>query len=173
MEALLVVDMQSGILQGDPKHDLSAVISRIKRLATRVRQGGGCVFFIQHDGAPGDSFAPDSPGWQVLDALEPEPGDRFVRKSLNSAFVGTSLEADLTDLKPQRVLVTGWATDMCVDATVRSAAERRFPVVVIADAHTVADRPHLRAREIIEHHHWVWANLFAEHAVRIANANDL
>jgi nicotinamidase-related amidase len=172
MEALLVVDMQTGILQGDPKYNLSAVISRIKHLAARVRREGGRVFFIQHDGAPGDTFAPNEPGWHILDALAPEPGDCFVRKSLNSAFVGTSLEADLAELEPQRVLVTGWATDMCVDATVRSAAEREFRVVVIADSHTVSNRPHLRAQEVIEHHHWIWANLFAEHAVRLANAAD-
>ena len=173
MEALLVVDMQNGILQGDPKYNLSVVISRIKHLAARVRRDGGRVFFIQHDGVSGDAFAPDAHGWQVLGALAPEPGDSFVRKSLNSAFVGTSLEADLAEIKPQRVLVTGWATDMCVDATVRSAAERGFPMVVIADGHTVSDRPHLRAQEVIEHHHWIWANLFAEHPVRIANAAEL
>jgi len=173
MDALLVVDMQRGIVEGDPKHDLSAVVSRIKGLAQRVRRRSGYVFFVQHDGIPGDIFAPDRPGWPVLDAVAPSLGDRFVRKRLNSAFLGTSLAADLAELAPQRVLVAGWATDLCVDATVRSAAERGFPVVVVADGHTVSDRPHLRAQCVIEHHHWIWKNLFAKHTVCIANAADL
>jgi nicotinamidase-related amidase len=37
MDALLVVDMQVGLLQGDPKHDLAGVVQRINRLAARVR----------------------------------------------------------------------------------------------------------------------------------------
>ncbi len=50
MDVLLVVDMQEGLLQGKPKHDLSGVIERINRLAARVRERGGCVLFVQHDG---------------------------------------------------------------------------------------------------------------------------
>lgn len=52
MDALLVVDMQEGMLQGGAKHGLPAVIERINRIAARVRTEGGAVFFIQHDGPP-------------------------------------------------------------------------------------------------------------------------
>ena len=51
----------------------------------------------------------------------------------------------LTQLPPDRLLVTGWATDICVDATVRAAVELGHKVVVAADAHTVSDRPGLDA----------------------------
>ncbi len=64
--------------------------------------------------------------------------------------------------------VAGWPTDMCVDATVRSAAALGFKVVVVEDGHTVSDRPHLDAERIIEHHHWIWQNLFAQHPVSLA-----
>ena len=47
---------------------------------------------------------------------------------LNSAFAGTSLASDLSRLGAERVLITGWATDLCVDATVRSAAKLGFEV---------------------------------------------
>jgi nicotinamidase-related amidase len=70
-------------------------------------------------------------------------------------------------------MVTGWATDLCVDATVRSAAARGFHVVAVADCHTVSDRPHLSADKVITHHHWVWRNLLAPHPVRIAREADL
>ena len=162
MDVLLVIDMQEGLLQGKSKHDLSAVIERINRLAARLRARGGCVFFIQHDGPPGDDFAPFTQGWAILGSIKRGPNDRIVRKTLNDAFFGTSLQSDLTEIRAGRILVAGWATDLCVDATVRSAAALGFKVVVVADGHTVSDRPHLDAVQIIEHHHWVWQNLLAE-----------
>jgi nicotinamidase-related amidase len=92
---------------------------------------------------------------------------------LNSAFAGTSLASDLSRLGAERVLITGWATDLCVDATVRSAAKLGFAVVVVEDAHTVSDRPHASASQIIEHHHWVWTQLFAQPPVRLAPASEV
>src|SRR5262245_47277643 len=168
MDVLLVIDMQEGLLRGDPKHDLAGVVERINRLAERVRQRGGSVFFVQHDGPPGDAFEPSTPGWQLLRSIKVESSDRIVSKSLNDAFFKTFLHTDLTELRPERLLVTGWATDLCVDASVRSAAALGYQVVVVADCHTVSDRPHLDAKAVIEHHHWVWANLLAAHPVRIA-----
>ena len=167
MDALLIVDMQEGLLRGEPKHDLAAVVERINRLALRVRRVGGSVFFIQHAGPVGDDFQPHTPGWCFLSTINPEPCDRIVSKTLNDPFFGTSLQSDLAKLRPDRLLVAGWATDLCIDATVRSAAALGFRVVAVADCHTVSDRPHLSAERIIDHHHWVWANLIAPHPVSI------
>lgn len=173
VDALIVVDMQEGILLGEPKHELLGVIERINRLAARVRSDAGTVFFVQHDGIPGDPFAPSEPGWPILASFERAPEDRLVRKTLNNAFFGTSLEADLSRLSPERVLIAGWATDFCVDATVRAAAERGFRVVVVGDGHTLSDRPHLRAQQIIEHHHSIWSNLFTPGGIIVAAASEI
>ena len=173
MDVLVVVDMQEATLLGKAKQDLSLVVARINRLAERVRDRGGCVVLVQHDGAPGDAFAPHAPGWEILKLIKRDPSDRVVRKTLNDAFFDTSLESQLRQLGAERVLICGWATDLCVDSTVRSAAALGFEVVVVGDCHTVADRPHLNSGQVIEHHHWVWANLFGPHAVTIADEEDL
>jgi nicotinamidase-related amidase len=173
LDALLVVDMQEALLLGEPKHDLDAVAERINRLATRARQQGGCVLFIQHEGPAGDDFAPSTPGWEILGSIETESCDHTVSKKLNDAFFETSLHSDLKRLGTERVLVAGWATDFCVDATVRSAAALGFRVVVVSDAHTLCDRPHLKAEKVIEHHHWVWTNLIAPHPVQLAREAEI
>jgi len=173
VDVLLVVDMQEGLLRGGPKHDLAAVVERIDRLATRVRQRGGSVVFVQHAGPAGDDFEPRTPGWQLLSTIKTESCDRVVSKTLNDPFFETSLGSDLAALRAERVLVAGWATDLCVDATVRSAAALGFRVVAVADCHTVSDRPHLSAPRVIEHHHWVWTNLIAPHPVSITREADL
>ena len=170
---LIVVDMQQGLVHGGPKHDLAGVVERINRLAERVRQRRGAVVFVQHAGRAGDDFEPQTPGWRFLSTLQTEPSDRIVSKTLNDPFFNTSLQAELSGLGAERVMVTGWATDLCVDATVRSAAAKGFQVVAVADCHTVSDRPHLSAEQVITHHHWVWTNLLAPHPVRIVREADL
>ncbi len=173
MDAILIVDMQVGLLDGAPKHDLQGVIDRINQLAARMRAAGGKVIFVQHCGDAGDDFEPHTPGWQFLAQLRREPADAVVRKTLNDPFQGTGLQAVLQAINPDRLLITGWATDFCVDATVRSAVSNSYDVVVVADGHTVSDRPHLPARDVIRHHHWIWGNLITKRSIRIASADEL
>lgn len=173
MDAMLVVDMQVGLLRGDPKHDLAGVVQRINRLAATVRDRAGTVIFIQHCGDKGDDFEPQSPGWRLLPELEREASDLVVHKTLNDPFVRTVLQARLQTIAPDRVLVTGWATDLCVDATVRSAVAHDHHVVAVADGHTLSARPHLDAASIIRHPNWVWSELITRRSIRVAGAHQL
>jgi nicotinamidase-related amidase len=172
MDALVVVDMQVGLRDGPPKHDLDGVVGRINRLARLVRRRSGKVVWIQHCGK-GDAFAPGAAGWPLLPELEREPADPVVHKTLNDAFAGTSLQTTLVAIAPRRLLVAGWATDFCVDATVRSAVSHHYDVVVVGDGHTLGDRPHLEPPAVIRHHHWVWSNLITTRTIRIASTAEL
>jgi nicotinamidase-related amidase len=173
MDALIVVDMQTGLLIGPPKHDLQGVIARINQLAAMVRDRSGKVVWIQHCGRPDDDFAPDKPGSRFLPELDRQQADIVVRKTLNDPFAGTELKATLDGIRPDRVLVTGWATDFCVDATVRSAVSNDYNVVVARDGHTLNDRPHLDAPSVIQHHNWVWSELITNRSIRIATTAEL
>lgn len=173
MDVLLIVDMQQGLLSGSPKHELDSVVARIDRVAKRIRAQNGRVIFIRHTGPTGDEFARDAAGWQFLPGIQRESRDPIVEKTLNDAFFATTLDAELRALEPSRVFIAGWATDFCVDATVRSAVARGHRVVVVADAHTVSDRPHLRATEVIAHHHFVWTNLIAPQALTLMSAAEI
>lgn len=173
MDAMLIVDMQVGLLSGAPKHDLSGVIARINSLAARVRAQSGKVIFIQHCGGAGDDFEPQTAGWQFLPDLQRDAADIVVRKDLNDPFAATDLQDRLREIAPDRVLITGWATDLCVDATVRSAVSHHHHVVVVTDGHTLNDRPHLDAASIIRHHHWVWSNLITQRSIKFANTSEL
>jgi nicotinamidase-related amidase len=173
MDVMLIVDMQVGLLSGEPKHDLHGVIDRINRLAARVREQAGIVIFIQHCGGEGDDFEPDTPGWAFLPELVRDPADLVVQKHMNDPFAGAELQARLNRIAPDRLLLTGWATDLCVDATVRSAVTNHHNVVVVTDAHTVSDRPHLDAASVMRHHHWVWRNLITQKPVRLVRTDEL
>ncbi len=173
MDVLVVIDMQVGLLDGAPKHDLQGVIGRINGLAAMARERGGRVVWVQHCGAAGTLFEPGQPGWQFLPELQRDDADIVAAKTLNDAFAGTDLQTRLQRLAPDRVLISGWATDFCVDATLRSAIAHGYDVVAVSDAQTLADRPHLDAVSVIRHHTWVWTNLIAPGSIRIATTAEL
>ena len=162
MDALLIVDMQVGLRSGDPKHDLPGVIDRINRLAASVRAQSGMVIFIQHCGDTGDDFEPQSPGWAV--ASRTRQGSRRCRRSEEHERPLRRRRAAGPPRQDRAGPRAGdrWATDLCVDATVRSAVSNQHHVVVVTDAHTLSDRPHLDAVSVMRHHHWVWRNLISQ-----------
>ena len=172
-DILIVVDMQAGLLDGPPKHDLAGVIQRINALSAMVRQKGGLVVWIRHCGKAGDGFEPGGTGWAFLPELVREPGDLVVEKTLNDAFAGTALHDTLQRGAPDQLLVAGWATNSCVDSTIRSAISRDYNVVVVSDGHTLSDRPHLDAPTIICHHNWVWGDLLTNRSTRVVTAAEL
>lgn len=168
MIALLVIDMQVGTFDApNPQHDASGVVDRINRLAEAVRNVSGNVVFIQHDGPVGDTFEPGTRGWQLIPELDRMQTDPVVNKRACDAFYETGLKAVLDASGTQKLLITGSATDYCVDTTVRAAASLDYRVTVVRDAHTTSDRPYLDAATIIQHHNSVWQDLILPRA-RIA-----
>ncbi|MGQ0581999.1 MAG: cysteine hydrolase family protein [Reyranella sp.] len=160
--ALIIIDMQQGaFVEGRPIHDAAGLIGRLNKLADAVRARDGAVVFIQHDGPPGDPFHPDRPGWKLIEDLARRPADTVIRKKSCDAFLETSLEDFLRARAIDRLIITGWATDYCVDTTVRSALARGYPTVVPSDGHTAANRAHLTAEKIIEHHNAIWSDFIA------------
>ena len=135
-DALIIIDLQEGPFGGGPaKHDAAGLVSRLNALAATVRASGGTVVYVQHDGPPGSDHHPDDPGWRLLPALDARAGDAFVRKTSCDSFLGTPLDALLEARGARRLIITGWATDYCVDTTVRSALARGYPTTEIGRAH--------------------------------------
>jgi nicotinamidase-related amidase len=175
MVVLLVVDMQVGLFEGHPpRWDADGVIHRINVVAKAVRAVGGTVIFIQHDDPQGGILEAGTDGWRILPTLERTDKDLMVRKQACDSFYETELPGILEQHHAQQLIVTGCATDFCVDTTVRAAASRDYKVVVVADGHTTKDRPHLDAVSIIRHHNWMWENLILPRSqVEVLSAADI
>ncbi len=158
MKALLVIDMQVGLFEGDPpRYDADGVIQRVNEIAMKIRATGGIVIFIQHEDE--GRLKRGTRAWEILPSLEPKDSDLKVYKQACDSFYETDLADVLEKHGVQQLIVTGCATDFCVDTTVRAAAGRNYDVVVVGDGHTTKDRPHLNAKLIIDHHNWMWENL--------------
>jgi nicotinamidase-related amidase len=71
---------------------------------------------------------------ELVEAIAPGDGDRFVVKPRYSAFDHTPLELVLRELGVERVLLAGAATEMCVVQSAIDAKEEGFKVTILADA---------------------------------------
>ncbi len=148
--ALLVVDMLRGFLEeGYPLYcgeNARKIIPNIQRLLDRETAMGSKVFFISDSHAPDDlefkMFPPHcvegTPETQVIPELAKYPGE-IMHKRRYSGFFDTQLEQKLAQLKPDKVIVCGVLTDICVLHTVADARNRDYDVEVPVDCVVALD----------------------------------
>ena len=172
--ALLVVDMQQGLFSSEQSRYRSAsVVANINLLIDFCHQESIPVVFIQHDGSIDDVLEPQTDGWQLLPQLHRQPHDHLIRKSACDAFYRTGLQPLLHSLGVSRLMISGCATDFCVDTTIRAAASLDYQLIAVQDAHTTADRPHMSASQIIEHHNFMWQNLLIPDPVQLLRTREV
>lgn len=99
------------------------------------------ILHIQHI-APDESFgffAPNTEGIEIHDAVKPKDDETIINKQLPNGFVNTELQKKLQEKNIDHVVVVGMMTHMCVDATVRAAADLGYKVTLIEDACASSD----------------------------------
>jgi len=166
--ALLVIDMQNAWLAPGAPFETPparALIPRINRIAEALRLKQGRVIWIQHTaGSKGEqgywplyfenfisqgkraeaiaALTPGSPMHQLHPELIVEEADLVLPKYRFSAFLRTShnLEAMLAARGIDTLIVTGTATNVCVESTVRDAMMLDFRVFMPHDATAALDR---------------------------------
>jgi nicotinamidase-related amidase len=153
--ALVVIDLQKGIVGLPTVHPASDIIGRTAQLARGFRERGLPVILVNVTGrAPGrtDAGAPKFPfaaDWsELVPELQQHPEDHLVSKQRWGAFIGTSLDDYLRQRGVTQVFVTGVATSAGVESTARSAYDYGYHVVLVVDAMT--DRSEEAHRHSVE-----------------------
>lgn len=141
--ALVVIDLQKGIVGLPTVHPVGEIIGRTAQLARAFRERGLPVVLVNVTGrAPGrtDAGAPKfsfPPDWsELVPELQRHPDDHIVSKQRWGAFIGTGLDEVLRQGGVTQVFVTGVATSAGVESTARSAYDHGYNVVLITDAMT-------------------------------------
>ena len=158
--ALLIIDMQKGSFTSKtPRFDTKGVVKRMNELSDLFRKSELPVIYIQHDGTGTGEFEKGTFEWELLNSLNVESTDILIDKYANDVFYNSELQAKLTELNATELLITGCATDFCVESTVQSALAKDYNITVVSNGHTTGERPHLTAEKVIEHYNWVWQNM--------------
>jgi len=155
--ALLVIDFQKGLVSTEPlPGDAATVTANINALTRRAREAGVPVVFVQHEDA---ELVRGADAWEIAGDLSVEPQDYKVGKRTPDSFLNTELGAILEKHGVKHVVVCGYASEFCVDTTVRRAAANGYTVTIAADAHTTHDKDHATAAMIREHHNETLSNI--------------
>ncbi|MEV7793650.1 cysteine hydrolase family protein [Streptomyces sp. NPDC087512] len=133
--AVLVIDMQNTLVR--MAHRAAETVAAIAGLCERARAAGVPVVTVRQGDA---ELVPGTEGWRVVPELAPREGEAVVDKTAPDSFLGTGLGPTLEALGVTELIVTGFATEICVDTTARQALSRGYDLVVVADGHTTSRR---------------------------------
>lgn len=141
--ALIVIDLQKGVVSYPAAHPVNAVIERASALAAAFRRYDLPVVLVNVDaGAPGRTDLKRSlgdlpEGWtDLVPELDAQPRDIRVTKRTWGAFASTDLETRLKALGVTQVVVIGVSTSVGVESTARQAYELGLNVTLAVDAMT-------------------------------------
>jgi nicotinamidase-related amidase len=141
--ALIVIDLQKGIVAAPTAHPAEAVVSRASALANAFRRRGLPVVLVTvAGGAPGRaeqvrSTAARPADWEELvPEMNPQPTDHTVTKRTWGAFTNTDLAYHLKSRNVTQVVIAGISTSIGVESTARHAHELGFNVTLAIDAMT-------------------------------------
>jgi nicotinamidase-related amidase len=134
--ALVAIDVQQGFdrpvwgRRNNPQMEENG-----RALISAWRATGRPLIHTRHDSVTVDSpLAPGQPGNDFKAGFAPLSGELVVAKTVNSAFIGTDLEAWLRRAGIRQLILFGIATDMCVSTTARMGANLGFDILIAADA---------------------------------------
>ncbi|OKH88210.1 isochorismatase [Thalassospira sp. TSL5-1] len=145
LPALILIDWQTGFRDLDywgPRNNPAAE-GNAERLLAFWRQRGGIIIHVRHDSTtPASPLFPGKASHAFEAFVTPKKGEVVYGKNVNSAFIGTTLEADLRSAGHNRLVMCGISTDHCVNTTTRMAGNLGFEVQLVSDACFCFDRVH-------------------------------
>ncbi|MET8331447.1 isochorismatase family protein [Streptomyces sp. NPDC005181] len=169
--ALLVIDMQNTLVA--IAYRAAESVAAIAGLRERAKAAGVPVVTIQHRG---NGMEAGTEGWRIVPELTPSADEEVVHKTSADSFLDTDLDKTLKRLGVTEVVVTGFATEICVDTTARQALSHRYDVVLVADGHTTSVRPdsgdYVSPRQSIAHHNEIYRHIdFPGRSIRVLPAS--
>lgn len=132
--ALLVVDVQNGVVDGN--HGRDGVVSNVGSLVDKARGERIPVVWVQHSD---EHLEKGSDNWRIVPELTRRDSEPLIEKSYGDSFEDTNLETVLSGLGVGRLVVVGAQTDACIRSTLHGALARGYDATLVSDAHTTED----------------------------------
>jgi nicotinamidase-related amidase len=136
--ALVVIDMQNDYFPGGAMEleGAEAAAAKAAVVLSNFRKHKTPVIHVRHLSVrPGATFfIPGTKGAEIHDSVKPAAGETVIEKNFPNAFRATGLKEFLERQNIKSLVVAGMMTHMCVDASVRQAADLGYRVTLLGDA---------------------------------------
>ena len=159
---VIVVDVQKGITD-TRLYNYEGFLVRVKRLLTAARQSNVEVIYVKHDDGPGSGFSVGDEDFEIADALAPMEGEKVFVKEYNSCFSNKKFEAYLEECEENTLIVVGLQSDFCINATIQSAFDREYRIIVPKGCNTTFDNDYMDGATTYRfYNEYVWPDRFAQ-----------
>ena len=159
---LIVIDMQKALMD-DELYNRDGLLKNVASIIAAARENGVEVIYVQHDAGPGTGFSVGDEAFEIADEVAPQAGEKVFVKTINSCFGNKDFTAYLEAAKDDTLMIVGLQTNFCIDATVKSAFERGYDVIVPEGAHSTFDNPYMTGETTCAYYfNEVWPGLFAD-----------
>ena len=149
---LLVVDMQKALTEDEELYDAEAFMDRNIRLIDAARKNNVEVIFVQHDAGEGSGFSVGDEDFEIDPRVAPKDGEKVFVKTINSCFGNKEFKAYMEQQEDKRLMVIGLQTNYCIDATVKSAFERGFEVIVPEGTNSTFDNDYMTGETTVAYY---------------------
>lgn len=135
---LLLIDIQKGFedidFWGSERNNLNAE-QNCRKILDDFRAKNLPTIHVQHSSTNPDSkLHASNKGFEFKDEIAPLPNEKTMVKSVNSAFIGTTLLEYLKTNNIEEVIIVGLTTDHCISTTARMSGNYGFKTYIISDA---------------------------------------
>ena len=159
---LIVIDMQKALMD-DELYNLNGLLENISKLIEAARANRVEVIYVQHDAGEGSGFSVGDEAFEIADEVAPQAGEKVFVKRASSSFTNREFAAYLEKEEGDTLLIVGLQTNFCIDATVKSAFERGYDVIIPDGTNSTFDNPYMSGKTTYEYYmNEVWPDLFAD-----------
>jgi nicotinamidase-related amidase len=136
--ALVIIDIQNDYFPGGAM-ELEGADAAAAKAALALKSFRGKTLPVCHvrhlSTRPGSTFfLPGTKGAEIHAAVQPQGNETVIEKNFPNSFRATKLEDELKSLGVKNLVVAGMMTHMCVDASVRHAADLGYKITLLGDA---------------------------------------
>ena len=148
---LLVVDMQKGIVD-EELYDYENFMNRTVTLIDAARKNNVEVIFVQHDAGEDSGLSVGDEDFEIIDEIRPKESEKVFVKKINSCFGNKDFREYTEKQEDKRLMIIGLQTNYCIDATVKSAFERGFEVIIPEGTNTTFDNDYMTGETTVRYY---------------------
>lgn len=159
---VLVIDIQKGITD-ERLYNFPGFIQNTTKIIETARKNKIEVIYVQHDDGPGTGFSVGDEDFEIADQVKPAEGEKRFIKDMNSCFGNKEFAAYLEEKNEDTLMIVGLQTNFCIDATIKSAFERGYKVIVPAGANSTFDNDYMDKEKTYKYYNeMMWPKRFAD-----------